>query len=106
MADEDTWRPPRVCDDYWYEWKHCKSLQNLFHNYYTHGTAPACQQWKADYTACREWEKTRSTEAKDAMRQSEKSRQVEKQKYSPVWTLRKNPPPDWYLPLDSGKPRQ
>lgn len=55
---------PRVCDDYWSEFRHCKSLWNRFHHYYTYGTSPSCQQWKEDYHNCREWEKHRTTEAK------------------------------------------
>ncbi|XP_030073290.1 synaptic plasticity regulator PANTS isoform X1 [Microcaecilia unicolor] len=98
--------PPRACEDYWHEWKHCRSLKNLFHHYYTYGEAPSCQQWKADYSMCREWEKTRSTEAKDALRQSEKNRLLEKQKHVSVWNIRKSPPKDWYLPLDQGKPKE
>ncbi|KAM4707198.1 synaptic plasticity regulator PANTS [Discoglossus pictus] len=106
MAVEGTWRPPRSCDDYWSEWKLCKSLRNLFHNYYTYGTAPACQQWKEDHTSCREWERSRSPQAKEALQQSENIRLNERQNNTPVWSLRKKPPPDWYLPLDTGKPRQ
>ncbi|MEE6511427.1 hypothetical protein FKM82_017940 [Ascaphus truei] len=106
MADRGSWRPPRSCEDYRDEWKLCKSLRNLFHSYYTHGEAPACQQWKNDFSACRDWEKSRSLEAKTALRQSETARQVEKQKHPPVWTLRKRPPTDWYLPLDTQKPQQ
>uniref|UniRef100_A0A8C5MHL5 Synaptic plasticity regulator PANTS n=1 Tax=Leptobrachium leishanense TaxID=445787 RepID=A0A8C5MHL5_9ANUR len=94
---------PRECSDYWAEWKHCRSLRNRFHNYYTHGTAPECQQWKLDYKACREWEETASTQAKDALQQSEKNRLEEQQRYPPVWALRKKPPPDWHLPLDAHK---
>lgn len=55
---------PRSCDDYWSEFKHCKSLWNRFHHYYTYGTSPSCQQWKEDYRNCKEWEKRRSAEAK------------------------------------------
>ncbi|KAG8455925.1 hypothetical protein GDO86_001933 [Hymenochirus boettgeri] len=106
MADKVCWRPPRDCDDYWYEWKHCKSLQNLFHNYYTYGKAPECQEWKRDYMTCRHWEKTGSESDKEALRQNEKARLKEKQNRTPVWTQRTKPPSDWYLPLDTGKPRQ
>lgn len=55
---------PRVCDDYWSEYRHCKSLWNRFHHYYTYGASPSCQQWKEDYHNCKEWEKHRTTEAK------------------------------------------
>lgn len=57
-------QPPRVCDDYRSEFRHCKSFLNRFHHYYTYGTVPACQQWKEDFNNCREWENHRSTEAK------------------------------------------
>ncbi|CAI5797359.1 Chromosome 22 open reading frame 39 [Podarcis lilfordi] len=105
MADSDTWRPPRACNDYWSEWKHCKSIPNLFHYYYTYGEAPSCKQWKRDYENCKAWEKTRSSEAKDSLCKSERERVMEKQKYAPVWSLRKGPPVSWYLPLDEDKPK-
>uniref|UniRef100_A0A8C4TCN1 Synaptic plasticity regulator PANTS n=2 Tax=Erpetoichthys calabaricus TaxID=27687 RepID=A0A8C4TCN1_ERPCA len=93
------WRPPRACDDYWREYKHCQSFQHLFHSYYTFGSAPSCQQWKLDYYSCQEWEKHHSAQAKDALQASERKRVEEKQQYKPVWELRKKPPHDWYLPL-------
>ncbi|XP_077317775.1 synaptic plasticity regulator PANTS isoform X1 [Lithobates pipiens] len=96
----ELWRPPRDCDDYWDEWKYCKSLRHRFHYYYTYGGKPDCQQWKADYTACKEWERRKSQAAKEALLQSEKARQNEKQNNNPVWTMRKRPPADWHLPLD------
>ncbi|XP_073415199.1 synaptic plasticity regulator PANTS isoform X2 [Dendrobates tinctorius] len=102
----DTWRPPRDCEHYWEEWTYCKSLKNRFHHYYTHGGTPACQQWRADYTACREWEKKRSPAAKEALVQSEMARQKERLKNNPVWTMRKRPPVDWHLPLERDKPQQ
>ncbi|XP_025057337.1 UPF0545 protein C22orf39 homolog isoform X2 [Alligator sinensis] len=68
MADRDAWRPPRTCDDYWSEWKHCKGIQNLFHHYYTFGEAPSCAQWKTDYKDCREWEKNKSAHAKEKLK--------------------------------------
>ncbi|XP_003225168.1 synaptic plasticity regulator PANTS [Anolis carolinensis] len=105
MADQEAWRPPRACDDYWSEWKQCKSILNLFHHYYTYGETPSCAQWKRDYQNCRAWEKTKSTVAKDALCNSERERIAEKQKHAPVWTLRKSPPADWYLPLDEDKPK-
>ncbi|XP_062999790.1 synaptic plasticity regulator PANTS [Elgaria multicarinata webbii] len=103
--EEAAWRPPRPCDDYWNEWKHCKSIQNFFHNYYTYGKVPSCIQWKRDYKHCREWEKTKSSLAKDSLCKSERERVAEKQKHAPVWELRKRPPADWYLPLDEDKPK-
>ncbi|KAM8961523.1 synaptic plasticity regulator PANTS [Pelodytes ibericus] len=106
MAARDRWRPPRDCNDYWAEWKHCKSLRNRFHNYYTYGTPPMCEEWKTGYIACNEWQNTRSSEAKETLQQFEKSMMQEKHKHSPVWTLRKKPPPDWHLPLNTGKPTQ
>ncbi|XP_044848048.1 UPF0545 protein C22orf39 homolog [Mauremys mutica] len=57
MADRGMWRPPRTCEDYWSEWKHSKGIRNLFHNYYTYGEAPSCEQWKIDYGNCRKWGK-------------------------------------------------
>uniref|UniRef100_A0A803KDK1 Synaptic plasticity regulator PANTS n=1 Tax=Xenopus tropicalis TaxID=8364 RepID=A0A803KDK1_XENTR len=99
MSDTGGWRPPRDCDDYWSEWKHCKSLRNHFHNYYTHGKAPECQEWKRDYMTCRDWEKTKSELLKETLQQSERTRLEGKRNNSPVWTLRKNPPPDWCIIL-------
>ncbi|XP_058250634.1 UPF0545 protein C22orf39 homolog isoform X2 [Hemibagrus wyckioides] len=62
---ETPWRPPRACDVYWAEFKHCKSLRNRFHHYYAYGTSPVCLQWKDDYEACREWESNHSPHAKE-----------------------------------------
>uniref|UniRef100_A0A8D0BSD3 Synaptic plasticity regulator PANTS n=1 Tax=Salvator merianae TaxID=96440 RepID=A0A8D0BSD3_SALMN len=95
--------PPRSCDDYWFEWKHCKSIRNLFHHYYVYGERPTCQQWKTDYKNCQEWEKSKSALAKDSLCESERKRVMEKQKHEPVWKLRKSPPVDWHLPLDENK---
>ncbi|CAM4568093.1 synaptic plasticity regulator PANTS isoform X1 [Lepidochelys kempii] len=105
MADGGAWRPPRTCEDYWSEWKHCKGIRNLFHNYYTYGEAPSCEQWKIDYGNCRKWEKSKSPDAKESLCKSERARILEKQKYDPVWKLRKSPPRDWYLPLGQDKPK-
>ncbi|KAK1156565.1 hypothetical protein AOXY_G25556 [Acipenser oxyrinchus oxyrinchus] len=106
MAGTGTaWRPPRACDDYWSEYKHCKSLLHRFHCYYTLGEAPSCQQWKADYHTCRDWEKHQTTEAKEALRGSERQRVAQQQKHAPVWELRKKPPADWHLPLDYRNPK-
>ncbi|KAL4646543.1 hypothetical protein GN956_G10062 [Arapaima gigas] len=104
-AAATAWRPPRSCDDYWSEFKQCKSLWNYFHNYYTFGMAPACQQWKADYKACREWEKQSSAAAKELLQQSERARVAEQSKFAPVWQLRQKPPDDWHLPLNHNKPQ-
>lgn len=65
MCIFNSWpQPPRSCDVYWSEFKHCKSLFNRFHEYYTYGKSPDCQQWKQDYYTCKEWEKNHSTQAK------------------------------------------
>ncbi|KAM9526815.1 synaptic plasticity regulator PANTS [Guaruba guarouba] len=97
-------QPPRPCEDYWWEWKHCRGLRHAFHHYYAHGELPTCGRWREDYEACRAWEKGRAAAAQEALCKSERARVMENQKYAPVWTLRKNPPPDWYLPLDQDKP--
>ncbi|NWS54843.1 CV039 protein, partial [Chunga burmeisteri] len=97
-------QPPRSCEDYWWEWKHCRGLRHAFHHYYAHGELPACGRWLDDYEACRAWERGRAAAAQEALCKSERARVMEKQKYTPVWMLRKNPPPDWYLPLDQDKP--
>ncbi|KAM6965387.1 synaptic plasticity regulator PANTS [Aplochiton taeniatus] len=99
-------QPPRCCDDYWSEFRHCKSLWNRFHYYYAHGTSPSCQHWKQDYNTCREWEKTKSTDAKEALQNSERNRVAEKKKFTPVWDLRKDPPKDWHRPLHQGHPHE
>ncbi|XP_063051713.1 synaptic plasticity regulator PANTS [Engraulis encrasicolus] len=106
MAGSDTdayWRTPRTCEDYWSEFRHCKSIRNRFHHYYTFGTFPVCGQWKEDYASCKEWEKSNSTQAKEALRQSERHRVAEQRKFTPVWELRKEPPSDWHMPLNQGK---
>ncbi|NWI54720.1 CV039 protein, partial [Calyptomena viridis] len=93
---------PRSCEDYWWEWKHCRGLRHAFHHYYTHRELPACGRWQEDYEACCAWEGDRATSAqvRPAALGLHRPRL---QKYAPVWTLRKNPPPDWYLPLDQEK---
>ncbi|XP_072101554.1 synaptic plasticity regulator PANTS isoform X1 [Mobula birostris] len=98
-----TCKPPRMCDDYWSEWKHCRSVRNLFHHYYTYGEYPSCKQWKIDYNNCREWEKRKSEESKKALCESEKKRLEEQKRHLPIWEMRKNPPAEWYLPLNDGK---
>ncbi|XP_029019373.1 UPF0545 protein C22orf39 homolog isoform X3 [Betta splendens] len=105
QSNKTTWRPPRVCDNYWSEFKHCKSLSNRFHHYYTYGTTPSCQQWKEDYYNCREWEKHKGTEAKEELQKSERNRVAEQSKFTPVWKLRQDPPRDWHLPLNQDKPQ-
>lgn len=55
---------PRDCAVYWSEFRHCESLWNRFHHYYTYGTSPSCHQWKLDYYNCLEWEKHGTAEAK------------------------------------------
>ncbi|XP_041266116.1 UPF0545 protein C22orf39 homolog isoform X2 [Onychostruthus taczanowskii] len=89
-----SWRPPRSCEDYWGEWKHCRGLRHAFHHYYAHGELPDCGRWREDYEACRAWERDRSAAAQEALCKSERARVMEKQKYAPVWNLRKSPPPD------------
>nr|XP_023692874.1 UPF0545 protein C22orf39 homolog [Paramormyrops kingsleyae] len=105
-ATNAVWRPPRMCDDYWNEFNHCKSLWNRFYQYYTFGTIPACQQWKDDYKACREWEKRHNAEAKELLQQSERARVAAQSKFAPVWKLRQKPPEDWHLPLNQEKPEE
>ncbi|KAJ4942605.1 hypothetical protein JOQ06_012459 [Pogonophryne albipinna] len=97
--------PPRACDNYWEEFKHCVSWSNGFHHYYTYGTVPSCQQWKNDYNDCREWEERRSAEAKEALLKSERDRVAEQGNFTPVWELRKVPPGDWHLPLNQERPQ-
>ncbi|XP_058707681.1 UPF0545 protein C22orf39 homolog isoform X2 [Poecile atricapillus] len=92
---EGSWRPPRSCEDYWGEWKHCRGLRHAFHHYYAHGELPDCGRWREDYEACRAWERNRAAAAQEALCKSERARVMEKQKYAPVWKLRKSPPPDW-----------
>lgn len=56
-------QPPRSCEDYWGEWKHCRGLRHAFHHYYAHGELPECGRWREDYEACRAWERDRSPAA-------------------------------------------
>ncbi|XP_056141578.1 UPF0545 protein C22orf39 homolog [Lampris incognitus] len=104
-SGEARWRSPRSCDDYWSEFTHCRSLWNRFHYYYTYGASPTCQQWKQDYSSCREWEKHRSTEAKEALKNSERKRVEQQKKFIPVWELRRDPPRDWHMPLNQESPQ-
>ncbi|XP_059193318.1 UPF0545 protein C22orf39 homolog [Centropristis striata] len=105
QSGQATWRPPRVCDAYWSEFKHCNSLRHSFHHYYTYGTSPSCQQWKEDYINCTEWEKHRGAAAKEALQRSERNRVAEQRNFTPVWKLRQEPPRDWHMPLNHGKPQ-
>ncbi|KAG7329773.1 hypothetical protein KOW79_005995 [Hemibagrus wyckioides] len=100
---ETPWRPPRACDVYWAEFKHCKSLRNRFHHYYAYGTSPVCLQWKDDYEACREWESNHSPHAKESLQNSERNRVSEQKNVPPFWEMRKKPPADWHLPLNEPK---
>uniref|UniRef100_A0A1A7Y886 Synaptic plasticity regulator PANTS n=1 Tax=Iconisemion striatum TaxID=60296 RepID=A0A1A7Y886_9TELE len=106
MADGTaaTWRPPRICEDYLNEFRHCKSFSNRFHHYYAYGTLPSCHQWKEDYHNCRQWEKHSNTEAKEALRKSERTRVAEQTNFKPVWELRQEPPRDWNMPLNQENP--
>ncbi|XP_036434772.1 UPF0545 protein C22orf39 homolog [Colossoma macropomum] len=99
------WRPPRECDAYWSEFRHCKSLRHRFHHYYTYGMSPLCEQWKEDYDACKEWERTQSTHAKECLQKSERNRVSDQRKFTPVWELRQSPPPDWHMPLNQDRPQ-
>ncbi|NXR51338.1 CV039 protein, partial [Hippolais icterina] len=94
-------QPPRPCEDYWGEWKHCRGLRHAFHHYYAHGELPDCSRWREDYEACRAWERDRAAAA-----------QVPAPPLGLPGLCRpgllgqkpaaagKSPPPDWYLPLD------
>ncbi|NXP09265.1 CV039 protein, partial [Thinocorus orbignyianus] len=99
-------QPPRPCEDYWWEWKHCRGLRYAFHHYYAHGELPACGRWKEDYEACRAWERDRSAAAAKVPLPGGRTGLTVRwePKHAPVWRLRKSPPPDWYLPLDQDKP--
>lgn len=99
------WRPPRNCDVYWSEFRHCKSLVNRFHHYYAHGTFPSCGQWIEDFNTCKAWENNPTTEAQEALQNSERKRVAEQKMFSPVWEMRKEPPKDWHLPLNQDKPQ-
>ncbi|XP_058492169.1 UPF0545 protein C22orf39 homolog isoform X2 [Solea solea] len=105
LSGQRSWRPPRSCDNYWSEYKHCKSMGSRFNHYYTYGTFPSCQQWKEDYYSCKEWENHRRIEAKEALQTSERNRLAEQKKFTPVWRLRKDPPKDWNMPLNQEKPQ-
>ncbi|NXD65905.1 CV039 protein, partial [Eolophus roseicapillus] len=94
-------QPPRSCEDYWWEWKHCRGLRHAFHHYYAHGELPTCDRWREDYEACRAWEKGRAAAAQ--VRPAPPQRAAASSSGC-LWTLRKSPPPDWYLPLDQDKP--
>nr|XP_015221338.1 PREDICTED: UPF0545 protein C22orf39 homolog [Lepisosteus oculatus] len=96
-------QPPRSCADYLSEYRHCRSLMNRLHHYYTFGRAPSCQQWKTDHYSCCEWERHRGSEAKEALRDSERARVEQQRGFVPVWELRQTPPADWHAPLQQGK---
>ncbi|XP_041856191.1 UPF0545 protein C22orf39 homolog isoform X2 [Melanotaenia boesemani] len=103
---ETAWRPPRVCEDYWSEFRHCKSFRNFFHHYYTYGTTPSCQQWKDDYHNCREWEEHRNKDTKVKLcRKVRGTEWQSKKNFIPVWNLRQEPPEDWHMPLNQENPR-
>ncbi|CAJ0932572.1 unnamed protein product [Ranitomeya imitator] len=102
--------PPRDCDDYWDEWKYCKSLKNRFHYYYTHGGKPAASSGKWTTRPVgngrRRGVKQPRSGTGEALVQSETARQKERLNNNPVWTIRKRPPVDWHVPLDRDKPQQ
>nr|XP_047919772.1 UPF0545 protein C22orf39 homolog isoform X1 [Anser cygnoides] len=81
MAGGESWRPPRPCEDYWWEWRHCRGLRHAFHHYYAHGQLPACARWRDDYTACRAWESGRAAAAQLCARAKE-----------PEWRKSRNTP--------------
>ncbi|NWR11253.1 CV039 protein, partial [Paradoxornis webbianus] len=101
-------QPPRSCEDYWGEWKHCRGLRHAFHHYYAHGELPDCGRWREDYEACRAWERDRAAAAQvpgplcrpGLLPHKPRSRGRWGGLGKAVWKLRKSPPPDWYLPLD------
>ncbi|NXC48414.1 CV039 protein, partial [Penelope pileata] len=93
-------QPPRPCEDYWWEWKHCRGLRHAFHHYYAHGELPACGRWREDYDACRAWESSRSAAAQVRPARPRGGSWV--QRHAPVWALRSSPPPDWHRPLQPG----
>ncbi|OXB84852.1 UNVERIFIED_CONTAM: hypothetical protein H355_015974 [Colinus virginianus] len=133
MAGADGWRPPRPCEDYWWEWKHCRGLRHAFHHYYAHGELPACGRWRDDYAACRAWDTERAAAARvppggggwggpvrsrgrpaavsvsvlqEALLESERARVLEQKKRGAVWALRSSPPPEWHRPLQRGSAEQ
>ncbi|POI33668.1 hypothetical protein CIB84_002580, partial [Bambusicola thoracicus] len=92
-------QPPRPCEDYRWEWKHCRGLRHAFHHYYAHGELPDCGRWRDDYAACRAWEKDRTAAARVPPGPSGPGGGG---KHGAVWALRSCPPPDWHRPLDRG----
>ncbi|CAM9540011.1 unnamed protein product [Bubo scandiacus] len=122
MAGGGAWRPPRSCEDYWWEWKHCRGLRHAFHHYYAHGELPACRPLAGRLRGLRalgEGPRRRRAGTARAPRlppsRLGSERQPERRSLSrPVpcglseisssVTLRKSPPPDWYIPLDQDKP--
>ncbi|NWU44555.1 CV039 protein, partial [Hylia prasina] len=92
-------QPPRSCEDYWGEWKHCRGLRHAFHHYYAHGELPDCGRWREDYEACRAWERNGAAAAQVPAPPLAGAAGTEIPQPR-VWKLRKSPPPDWYLPLD------
>lgn len=40
-----------------------------------------------------------------ALQMSERIRVEEQRKFTPVWTMRKDPPSDWHMPLTQEKPQ-
>ncbi|NXA78144.1 CV039 protein, partial [Thryothorus ludovicianus] len=93
-------QPPRSCEDYWGEWKHCRGLRHAFHHYYAHGELPECGRWREDYEACRAWERDRTAAAQVPAPLPLLARPRSAGRGCWVWKLRKSPPSDWYLPLD------
>lgn len=41
----------------------------------------------------------------DALQMSERNRVEEQRKFTPVWTMRQDPPSDWHMPLTQEKPQ-
>ncbi|NXJ15368.1 CV039 protein, partial [Odontophorus gujanensis] len=102
-------QPPRPCEDYWWEWKHCRGLRHAFHHYYAHGELPACGRWRDDYTACRAWERERAAAARvppggegRGGPPAEPGPTRGRGRRGAVWALRSCPPPEWHRPLERG----
>ncbi|XP_051169831.1 uncharacterized protein LOC127287113 [Leptopilina boulardi] len=92
----------RPCHQYKDEYLDCTSMKSRFHQYFVFGETIDCSQWRTDYDNCEKWNKSKNTEAFDAIVTSETERRFKRFKAhyaNNVWKKRDKPPEDWSKPL-------
>ncbi|XP_037043917.1 UPF0545 protein C22orf39 homolog [Bradysia coprophila] len=96
-VNENKWTI-RPCFLYKEEYNDCKSIKGRFHQYFIHGEAIDCLQWKRDYDNCSRYEEKKDLKAAQAVIHSEEDRRRTRLKAhfnNDIWPKRKAPPPNW-----------